>query len=75
MPSLPDNKKNKDLLRYAGLTTQIFVSLGVAVFLGLKLDRWLKLSFPVFAWLLPLLVLIGLIIRLIKDTSRKRNKE
>jgi hypothetical protein len=64
---------NRDLLRYAGLATQIFVSLGIAVFIGIKADKWAALSFPVFSWALPLLVLVGLIIKLIKETSSKRN--
>jgi undecaprenyl pyrophosphate phosphatase UppP len=72
MPS-PSNKSNKDLMRYAGLAMQLFVSLAVAVLLGLKLDKWLKLSFPLCLWLLPLLVIVGLIIKLVKETGTKRN--
>jgi undecaprenyl pyrophosphate phosphatase UppP len=64
---------NKDLLRYAGLATQIFVSLGIAVFIGIKADKWMALRFPVLSWALPLLVLVGLIIKLIKETSSKKN--
>ena len=70
--SSPSNN-NKDLLRYAGLATQIFASLGIAVFLGIKADQWLALPFPVFSWALPLLVLVGLIYKLIKETGSKRN--
>lgn len=60
-------------MRYAGLAMQLFASLGIAIFLGLKVDGWLKLSFPLFLWLLPLLVIVGLIIKVIKDTDSKRN--
>jgi Na+/glutamate symporter len=67
------SNSNKDLLRYAGLATQIFVSLGIAMFIGIKTDKWMALSFPVFSWALPLLVLVGLIIKLIKETSGKKN--
>ena len=69
----PDNKNNNDLLRYAGLTTQIFVGLGLALFLGKKVDQWSNLSAPVFIWILPLLMLAGLIIKLVIETGRKRN--
>jgi len=70
MPPSPDN--NKDLMRYAGLAMQMMVSLGLAVFLGLKADKWLKLSFPVLSWLLPLLVLIAILYRVIKDTNPRK---
>ena len=51
---------------------QFLVSLGIAVLLGLKADRWLNLSLPVFVWLLPLLVLVGLMINIIKETSKRK---
>jgi len=69
----PPNK-NADLLRYAGLGTQLFVSLGLAVFAGLKADAWLHTPFPVLVWVLPLAVIIVLIYKLIKQTSKPKNK-
>jgi hypothetical protein len=62
-----------DLMRYAGLGSQILVSLGIAVFAGYKLDKWLKIPLPLLVWLLPLIVLIGMIYKLIKETSGKKN--
>lgn len=59
-------------MRYAGLGMQLFVSLGIAVFVGVKADRWLKMSFPVFAWVLPLVVLCMLIYKLIRETSKRK---
>ena len=64
---------NSDLMRYASLGTQIFVSLGIAVFAGYKVDRWLHTPLPLFVWLLPFLVLCLLIYKLIRETSN-RNK-
>lgn len=52
---------------------QILVSLGLAVFIGLKLDSWIGTSFPILVWLLPLLVIIGMIIKTIRDTSKTRH--
>lgn len=60
-----------DLLRYAGLGGQILVALGIAVFAGLKVDKWLKISFPLLVWALPLIVVSLMIYKLIKDTSKK----
>lgn len=60
-------------MRYAGLATQMLVSLGIAVFIGLKADKWLKLSFPILSWLLPLLTLAAIIYKIIKETGPKNN--
>jgi hypothetical protein len=46
---------------------------GIAIFLGVKADKWLKLSFPMFSVSLPLLVIIALIVRLVKESSRKKD--
>lgn len=66
------NNASNDLLRYAGLGAQILVSIGLAVFVGLKADRWLHSSFPLLVWLLPLLVVGAMIYKLIKETGAKK---
>ncbi len=69
----PDNTEgNKLLWKYAGLTVQILVSIGVALWLGMKADKWLAFSMPLLVWILPLLVIIVLLYQVIKDTSKKR---
>ena len=72
-PQKPIKKGTSDLLRYAGLGTQIFVALGLAVYIGLKGDKGLNTSFPILVWVLPLLVIVIMIYKLIKDTSKKKN--
>jgi hypothetical protein len=67
------NKGTSELMRYAGLASQIFVSLGIAVFAGYKADQWLKVPIPLLVWILPLVVVCMIIYKLIKETS-KRNK-
>jgi hypothetical protein len=62
-------------MRYAGLGTQIFVSLAIAVFLGYKADAWLHVPFPVLVWVLPFSVLCIMIYKLIKETSKSKNDE
>ena len=69
----PDNSKL--LLQYAGLGAQLVVLLGLAVFAGIKLDQKLHFSFPILVWALPLLVLIAMITKAIRDTSRKNDKK
>jgi F0F1-type ATP synthase assembly protein I len=66
------NESNKQLMRYAGLAMQFLVSIGLGVFLGLKADGWLKISFPLLVWLLPLLIIIGIIYNILKETSAKK---
>jgi Mn2+/Fe2+ NRAMP family transporter len=73
MSSSPNKKNNRDLLRYAGLASEIVASLGISVFIGIKADQWLRLSFPLFSWALPLLVIAGLMVTLLKQTGGKRN--
>jgi hypothetical protein len=76
MKQKPQQQKStptSDLMRYAGLGSQILVSLGMAVFAGYKIDKWLKIPLPLLVWLLPLIVLIAMIYKLIKETSGKKN--
>ncbi|MDR3712132.1 MAG: AtpZ/AtpI family protein [Puia sp.] len=66
---IPVQDNRAILLKYAGLGGQLCVAVGLSVFAGLKADKWVKTSFPLFAWVLPLLVIVALIVKLIKDTS------
>jgi hypothetical protein len=61
-----------DIMRYAGLGAQIFVSLGIAVFAGYKADKWLKTPIPLLVWILPFIVLCTMIYKLIKETSKRK---
>jgi hypothetical protein len=73
MSKLPIKKNdNRLLLKYAGLATQLFVAIGLAIYLGLKLDGWMALKNPIFVWVLPLIVIGAIIYRVIKDTSPKK---
>ena len=59
------------LAKYLGLATQLMVAIGLGVFAGLKLDKWLAFKFPLLVWVLPLLILSAAIWQIIKDTSKK----
>ena len=64
-------KDSKPFLQYASLATQLLVWFAFAAFGG----KWLDLKFfsrtPIFIWILPLLVGIGMIVKVIKDTDNK----
>ncbi|MBI1780111.1 MAG: hypothetical protein HYR66_01895 [Sphingobacteriales bacterium] len=75
--SLPDKKDKQQnnsylLLKYASLGGQLIVSLGLAVFAGIKANKWLKISFPLLGWLLPLAVLTVILYKIVKDTAPKK---
>ena len=68
-----NNKPGNNLLwKYAGLATQFLVGIGLSVYAGMKIDQWLKINVPVAVWVLPLLVIIAVIIKIIKDTAQKK---
>jgi F0F1-type ATP synthase assembly protein I len=71
-PSPPSNNKKRDLYRYASLGTQIMAALALAVFIGLKADRWLY-TMPLFSCLLPLLILFAIFYKLVRETRNKKN--
>jgi uncharacterized membrane protein YedE/YeeE len=66
--------KHKDSLlwRYAGMVTQFLLAIAIGLFAGIKLDDWLALTFPLAVWLLPLCIIIGVIFKIVKDTSVKK---
>ena len=74
----PQNRKNisnKSLLvQYASIGAQIVAGLLLFIFVGKWIDSKLNWSFPVFIWLLPLIFIIGTMIKAIRDTSKKRNE-
>lgn len=72
MNSKPPPNNNRDILRYASLGTQMLVSIGIAVFIGLKADGWLH-TLPLFSCVLPLLVLGGIFYKLMRETGNKKN--
>jgi F0F1-type ATP synthase assembly protein I len=61
-------------MRYASLGTQLLVAIALGVFVGLKADEWLKTS-PLFACVLPLLILSGIFYKLFKETGSTKNNE
>ena len=62
---------NSDLIKYAGMGMQFLASIAIGIFIGIKADNWFHFSFPLLVWLMPLLIIVGLTIKIIKDTSNK----
>jgi hypothetical protein len=72
MPS-PNKQKNSNnlMMQYAGMAFQLLAAIGIAVFAGLKADEWLNWAMPVWVWVLPLLVISGMIYSIIRNSSKK----
>jgi hypothetical protein len=58
--------------KYATMGTQMLVTIGLGVFLGIKLDRWLGLKFPVFTVVLSLLSVVIAIYLSVRDLLKKK---
>ena len=65
-------KRNNNLLmQYAGFAFQFMAGAGLATYAGYEADKWIKWGIPIFIWLLPLVVIIAMLIKVVKDTSKK----
>jgi F0F1-type ATP synthase assembly protein I len=63
---------NNSLMRYMGLATQFFVSIGVGLWLGSVIDDYFSIKAPLFIWVLPLLIVVSSLIKIIIDTNKKK---
>ncbi|WP_343701512.1 AtpZ/AtpI family protein [Chitinophaga sp.] len=64
-------KKPYNLLwRYAGLAFQMMAAIGIALWVGYKLDQWIGMRFPLFMIIFSLLALALLLWRIVKDTGK-----
>jgi membrane protein DedA with SNARE-associated domain len=59
-------------MRYMGLATQFFVTIGVGLWIGSKLDQYFSFNTPILIWVLPLLIVVSSLIKIIIDTNKKR---
>lgn len=67
------NVSNKSLLiQYASIGAQMVAGLLLFVFGGKWIDAKIHFSFPVFIWLLPLIFIIGILIKAVRDTSKRK---
>lgn len=58
-------------MQYAGFAAQLAAGLLLAVYVGMWIDKRAGINIPLLIWLLPLLLLIGMLIKVVKDTSKK----
>ena len=58
--------------RYAGLASQWAVGLSITLFGGKRLDRYFNLEKPLLTWILPLIFIVGMLIKLIVETGKTK---
>ncbi|HRZ75793.1 MAG TPA: AtpZ/AtpI family protein [Bacteroidales bacterium] len=58
-------------LRYSNLAFQMAAVIGLGVFAGVRLDRWLELSFPACTLVLSLLSVVASIYLAVRDFLKK----
>jgi hypothetical protein len=64
-------KPANDYLRYSSMAFQMIAIMGVGIWLGIKIDHWLHLHFPVFTTILAILSVFGAIAYFIRETLKK----
>ena len=71
---MSDDKDKKSPLRsyaeYSGLGLELVAIVLVCVFIGVKLDEWVPLKFPIFTLFFVAVGLAGSIVVLIKRTKK-----
>ncbi|MBK7692167.1 MAG: AtpZ/AtpI family protein [Bacteroidetes bacterium] len=53
------------------MATQLLATLGVAFFIGYKVDKHFHFKFPITMLTLPLLFLVASLWKIVKDTSNR----
>ena len=63
-------KPVNSFLKYSGLGVQMLVTLGVGAWLGMKLDAYLELKFPVFLITFVFLLFGGIMYQLYRSLNK-----
>lgn len=66
-----EKNNNRLMYQYAGMAFQMLAAIGFGVFAGIQADKWINTPVPIFLWVLPLLIVIAMIVKAVKDTSKK----
>lgn len=64
------DKHSNSFIKYSGLGIQMLVTLGVGAWLGLKLDQYLNLKYPVFLITFVFVLFGGLMYQLYKTLNK-----
>jgi F0F1-type ATP synthase assembly protein I len=70
---MEDEKKKpvNSFVKFSGLGLQMIVSIGIGAWLGLKLDQYFELEFPIFLLTFVFLIFGGLMFHLYRSLNNK----
>jgi Putative F0F1-ATPase subunit Ca2+/Mg2+ transporter len=63
-------KPVNNFLKFSGLGLQMMVSIGIGAWLGMKLDQYLELKFPVFLLTFVFVIFGGLMFQLYRSLNK-----
>ena len=70
---MKENNSRNIMKEYAGLSAQFAVGTAITVYAGIWLDEKMGLRKPIFTWLLPLVFIIGMLYKIIKDNTTNKD--
>ncbi|MFY8090264.1 MAG: AtpZ/AtpI family protein [Chitinophagaceae bacterium] len=65
-------KQNLYTSKYLSLATQMFVTIGIMVYLGWWIDKKLNWKFPLFTISLPFIVIVGILVKIILESNNSK---
>jgi hypothetical protein len=65
-----EEKPTNNFLKYSSLGLQLLVTIGIAAWVGIKIDSYLQLKFPAFLLTLVFVSFAGMIYRLYKSIDK-----
>jgi len=70
-PTKPRNPSNpyKAYIKYSGLAFQMMAIIGICTWIGIRIDGFFSLKFPLFTILMLIISLVGVIYWLIQSVS------
>jgi len=63
-------KQPNSLIKYSGLGLQMLAALGVGAWLGLKLDQYLELKYPIFLITFVFVLFGGVMVQLYRNLNK-----
>jgi hypothetical protein len=54
------------------MAARFLAVIGILAYLGLRGDSLIDVGFPVLVWVLPLTGIVGLVVKAVVDTGKKR---
>ena len=60
-------------MQYLSFAWQLIAGIAIFVYLGMQVDKWMNNKTPLMVWIFPLLVIIAMMIKVIRDTTNRKN--